>query len=251
MQRLKIADIGYDPKYYPRVSGREDWVTVQRYKGALLANPKLAFGWSEDHPKAGFPPIHAVRATGFPSPYMLLDGLHRVRTYHAADYEEIPAIIERLPQTKWFERSVELNIRNSRPMDTGDRLYAAKRLEEDGMDFHSIAGILQMPPESLQKLMVERLVKIPVSELRKKTIPAGRGNREIGGANYGFLKAPFADQNTTPHNACEALAVQDPVAAGNVVQILRSAVAVLECGVDETDEEVVELVVELHRLSKR
>jgi hypothetical protein len=92
---LPLDQIGYDPEYYPRVNGKEDWLTVHRYKEAIKAHP-----WKAKPKEAGaFPAVVVAKATGYDWPYILLDGLHRVRAFSAAGLESIAAIVEHLPKS--------------------------------------------------------------------------------------------------------------------------------------------------------
>lgn len=234
-KRLKIADIGYDPKYYPRVNGHEDWQTVLRYINALHAAPDKDFD-----------PIVVVKAMGLPQPWMLLDGLHRIRAYHRVDREDIPAIIERLPRNRWLARSVELNIRHGRPMDTGDKVWTALRLREDGMSDANIASLLCEPIERLEKIIAERAIPIKLKDAQ--AIPRGRSNREVGDKHYGFLKAPFVEQDMSPAQETEALKRQEPISSMSVLNVLDSAIALLSAGVDMTREDVAERVQRLNTI---
>lgn len=248
MERIPLDKIGYEPRYYPRVNGKEDYYTVNLYRDALLGCPDLAFGWTESTPDTGFPPIVVVRATGRTWPYLLLDGLHRLRAYHAADLEEIPAIVERLPETKWFARSAELNATSKKPLGPGDKAFIAEHLEkEGGMSNKEIAKLLMMRVESLERIRAEHTVKLKSTEAKAKLI--GRANREIEGKHYGFLKAPFKEFAGTA-SAESALAVQDPIAGMDTLHILDSAIAVLECGVDDTDEAIAGRLERLRELVK-
>ncbi len=221
---IPVDQIGYDPRYYPRVNGIEDWLTVHRYTDALKASPLKEF-----------PPVVVVRVHGRAYAYLLLDGLHRTKSYYNAGRETIPAVVERLPQSKWFARSVEMNASHGRTLDTGDKAWAAVRLEEDGYTIEQAAELLQMRVESLEKIKAEHVVKIKAKAA--KSIPSGRGNREVGGGHMGFLKAPFTDFAGTA-TASGVLAVQESVAARTALSVLDSCIAVLECGIDLSDEKV-------------
>jgi hypothetical protein len=236
MKKIPLTEIGYDPDFYPRVNGKEDWRTVFRYSDALLADPARQL-----------PPIVVVVATAKAWAYMLLDGLHRIRAYYRAGRESIPAVVERLPRSKWFARSVELNAAHGRPLDSGDRAYIATRLRKDGYDAGQVAALLQMRVESLEKIVAGRVCRI--SAKASKSIPGGRGNRKMNGEHYGFLKAPFAGSGASPATAEAALAAQGPVSAMDAAHVLDSAIAVLECGVDLADEDIAARVQRLHTLT--
>lgn len=215
--KLKLEEIGCDPKYYPRVNGHEDWLTAYRYKEALIADPSHEF-----------PPVVVVRATGFEFPYVLLDGKHRTKAYASADRESIPASVERLPRSKWFARSVELNATHGRGLDTGDKAWIAERLNEEGYSDSDVAKLLHMPLESLEKIKATRIVKL--TGAAKKVLAEGRGNRTLDRGHVGFLKGPLCAANGTTL-AMEALAHQGHVSAHDVSDILDSFIAVLRSGV--------------------
>lgn len=234
MERIPLDQVGYDPKYYPRVNGHEDWLTVHRYKDALLA----------DRHK-DFPPVVVVKATGKPYKYMLLDGKHRCKSYALAERGSIPAEVERLPESKWFARSVELNATHGRTLDSGDKAWIAKRLEEDGYSTEDAAKLLHMRVESLEKIKAEHAVKMTATVAKK--LPFGRSHRQLDSGHFGFLKAPFKDFAGSA-SAESVLAAQAPVSSGGVLNVLDSAIAVLECGVDMADERIVERVEKLRAL---
>jgi len=252
MQKIKISDVGYEPKYYPRVNAQEDWFTVNVYKDALVADPRRSD--SKRYPHIAFPPIHVVRATPKtfrknPYKYMVIDGLHRLRAFYAAGRTEIYAEVESLPESKWFARSVELNVASKRAFDTGDKAFIAKRLQEDGWEIKDVASLLLMRVESLEKIFISRCQKLRVTELVK----AGRehrGNRKVNGAHYGFLKAPYAEAGISgTSKGLEALTYQGSTTSTDVLQILDSFLGVLETGIlDLSNEEVkarVERIAEL------
>ena len=224
IQKLKLTEIGYDPKFYPRANGVENWLTVHQYTEALT------------DPKYEFPPIVVVRSPRAEFKFMVIDGLHRIRTYARVKRLTIPAIIERVPESKWFARSVELNSTHGRSFDVGDKAFIGIRLESDGWSDGRVAKLLHMKLESLQKIKVNYAVKLTQSAAKK--IKVGRGNRKVNGDNYGILKAPFTDLAGTA-SATKALAVQSPVSLRSVTAVLDSAIAVLQSGiVDPSDEEV-------------
>lgn len=236
MTKIPLEQIGYDPEYYPRVNGKEDWLTVHRYKEAVKSQP-----WKSDPNRPGaFPPVVVVKTTGYDTPYLLLDGLHRVRAWSAAGLDRIAATIESLPKSKWLERSVELNIDSKRPLDSGDKRWVAKKLSAEGWKPGDIANLLCMEGESFKKLMATNVQKI--SQASSKSIAFGRSNRMIGKESFGFLKAPFAAVSGTA-NGTKALKSQASTSAREAIQIIESFVALLESkAIDFTDERVSELL---------
>jgi hypothetical protein len=212
---LKIDKIGYDKKYYPRVNGNPDWMTILRYTQALEKGTV-------------FPPITVVKATAFKYPFVLLDGLHRLRSYLKAGLETIPATIERVPQSKWMERSVILNCEHGRQLDNQDKAWIATRMKEDGYAIDTIADLLKMKVESLEKIVVSRCVKI--DHKTAELIPEGSANRKVNGSHYGFLKAPLKETVGTK-NAIAALQTQHSVTSHDVESVLDSFICILTAGV--------------------
>lgn len=234
--QLPLEQIGYDPAYYPRVNGKEDWLTVHRYKEAVKSQP-----WKADASRQGsFPAVIVVKATGYEWPYILLDGLHRVRAWSAAGLKSIAAIVEHLPKSKWLERSVELNIDSKRPLDSGDKRWVATKLTADGWKAGDIASLLCMEADSFKKLMATNVQKL--TQASAKSILPGRSNRQVGDENFGFLKAPFRDV-TGIGNAQRALRTQASVSCREAKQIIESFISLLESkAIDFTDESTASLL---------
>lgn len=243
MQQIPIDQVGYDAKFYPRVNGDADWVTVLRYVNAITRCP-----WKADpNRKGAFPPIVVVKTTDRDFAYLILDGLHRLRAFHKCELEHIWATVERIPESKWMARSVELNSDSKRGLDDGDRAWCAARLQSEGYSVEDVSLLLQVPAERIEKLVATRIQKLSKSGVNK--IKAGRGNREVGGNHYGFLKSPFIEAVGT-RNAEKILAAQDPVSSRNQLGILTSCVCLLESGLlDMTDEEVASQCARIHELT--
>jgi hypothetical protein len=231
VQKLSIADIGYDQKYYPRVNGKEDWLTVHRYAEVLRVHPEKA----DARKKGSFPAVVVVRSHVKDWKWILLDGLHRLRAFYRASLEEIWASVEDVPRSKWLALSVELNIDSKRGLDTGDKRWVAMRLEEEGWKPERIACLLNMTQASFEKIRGTNIHQLKPSEVEK--IQNGRGNRQIGEDRYGFLKAPFGDATDTA-SAVAVLQHQGSVTAHDAAQIVHSFVALLESKCyDLTDED--------------
>lgn len=235
---LNVSEIGYDQHYYPRVNGAPDWITILRYTESLLTNPA---------PFAGFPPIVVVRCTGRQEPYLLIDGLHRLRAAIKAELEQVPVIVERIPQSKWLARSVELNAVHGRPLDTGDKAWIVSRLKEEGWELSDIAGLMKMRVESLEKIYVSRCQKISSAEA--EAIPVGRSNRTLlNGKHVGYLKAPLIG-TTSKQQTIDALATQHSVTSHDVDAILDSMISVLTAGaVDVSVEKTAAKVASIRKL---
>ena len=240
MKKIPLSKIDYDPQYYPRVNGKEDWMAVARYKEALEVDPSLA---DPKENKKAFPPIVVVWVLA-KKMWMLLDGLHRVRAFHAAGLTHIYAEVETIPKSKWMARAAELNVESSRALDDGDRAWICKRLEADGFKRDKIAKLLVMKMDRLERIMIERphILKVKEAKIIKQ---GGRSHRKVNGKSYGFLKAPYKGLSGT-NKGTEALMEQGCVNSSNVLQVLREAIAIARVGViDMTDEETAAAVVEL------
>jgi hypothetical protein len=234
VQTLKLEDVGCDKKYYPRVGGEPDWFTVNKYREALITDPEMEF-----------PPIVVVRSQGEPFPFTIIDGLHRRGAYARAGREKIPATVERIPKSKWLERSVELNSCNARPFDVRDKAWIATRMVEDGYTIEKVAELLKMRVETLEKIKHDRCVKISHKNLGK--LPKG-STRQINGEHVGFLKAPLVESADLGHEM-DALASQGSVSSRSVLNILDSMISVLRSGVvSMANEEMAAKVKEIKKL---
>lgn len=232
---IELDKIDYDTKYYPRVNGQADWMTIHRYTDTLLADKKYDLD-----------PITLVKATGRDRPFLLIDGLHRIGAYTRAGRIRIPAIIERIPQSKWMARSVELNVRHGRPLESGDKAWICKRLEEEGWEKEAVASLLKMRVESLDKIVVTHCAKLTIKSA--ELIKPGRSNRQIGNEHFGFLKAAVTDANGTRHQQ-EALTSQYALSSRTVINVLDSVIAILKAGcVHMSDEEVASRVLAIKEL---
>lgn len=239
---LSIDQIGYDPHYYPRVCAKEDWHWVNVIRDAILANPALLDLANPNH----LDPIHVVPDKRKGWQYLIIDGLHRSKATRAAGYDKIPAIIERIPKSKWLARSAELNARGQRPLEPSDKAWVYERLSSDGYEPKTIAELLGMQVKSLEKIVSERVQRITVKEA--ELIPVGRGNRRINGKHRGFVKSPLKGLVGTAAGT-NALRRQGPLNAKTAVNVLDSTIALLETGaLDLKDEEIVARLATLKRL---
>lgn len=234
-QKMDLNQIDYDKKYYPRYKGTSDWMIVHRYAEALQTEPTKEF-----------PPVVIVRATSFKVPYMLIDGVHRLHAYLKVGRQKIPVEIERIPRSKWLARSVELNSTHGRSLDSLDKASIATRLKEEGWEIRDVAKLLHMRVESLEKIVVERCVKLRVEDTQ--LITASGACHKIGNDHYGFLKAPLKGVSSRKE-ILEALQTQHSVTSHDVLAILDSMICVLRSGVvDMEDEEISSCVKEIHQL---
>jgi len=233
-QQLPIDKIGYDPAFYPRVNGREDWMTVYRYSESLTADAKLQLCG----PSGDSPPV-VVRRHKWDHPYMLIDGLHRMRAYYRAKRDSLPCRVERIPESKWFARSVELNLTHGLVLSAGDKSWIAVKLTHDGWHDDKICGLLKIRSSLLEKFRA-RAVKI-------KSAGTGKRERQVNGDRYTFLKPPL-DQFAGTATAERVAANQDTMVGRTVIQILDSAIQLLQNGVDMSNEEVRERVDRLAKL---
>jgi hypothetical protein len=161
-----------------------------------------------------------------------------MRAYLRAKRERIPAVVERLPESKWFARAVELNVPNGRSFTTQDKAFIANRLDREGWNETEQAKLLQMPIESLQRIKVDRLVRAQLQT-----------GKRGGGAGMLVLKAPA--RGLVGRAAQRAQRFQAPLATASVVSALDQTIAVLKMGlVDMGDEAVAERIEEIRELLK-
>jgi hypothetical protein len=103
-----------------------------------------------------------------------------------------------------------------------------------------------MEGESFKKLMATNVQKL--TQASAKSILQGRSNRQIGGDNIGFLKAPFTDVSGTG-NAQKALRNQSSVSCREAAQVIESFVALLEAkAIDMSNERVAGLMLRVREL---
>lgn len=245
MQYLPLEKIGVDPRYYPRVGGKPDWYSVHVYADALKADPRKA------DPKAGpkvnpFPPVKVIRRAGWDFPFMLIDGLHRMGAHRQAGFEVIAAEIERLPKSKWLARAVELNVHQEhRNFEPRDKAMIAEYLAADGWTEKKIAGLLQMPIESLIRIRgrVQRVSKSEAKRLTKQGVPVHDSN----GHRFAVSKAAVGKAMASG-SVVKAMSSQGPMHTASYEGVLDECIAVLESGV--VDPKVAEVLERLETIEQ-
>jgi ParB-like nuclease domain len=208
--RLATAKIVIDDALYPR--NQADWMTVYRYQEAMEAGASFP------------PPVVGVRKKA----YILLDGRHRLLAYRRRKTEIIQVIVSRVPPEEFFLESVRLNAANGRPLSTQERIAAAARLRHQGYGVPQISQALFMPVDTLERLMVERLIDKPTVKNPQ-----------------GFTRKAAARGNGV-RNEQE----QHALATRNAPDALRQVIAILEHRwFDLADEETRRLLVRLQELA--
>jgi len=238
-KRLKVqGQVGFDEKYYHRVELEpKDWQHIYQASDALKADPSFDLD-----------PIIVVRWTGGKQPHMLLDGLYRMRIYHAAGRDRIPALVlSGLPRSQWFAHGVEIQMRYQfhKNLTPGDKAFIALKLtKEQNWSLADAAKLLKTSTVALQRMLAGKAVPLIASQ----AIPlrVGYSRRLIGSQNYGFLKGPVRGANGSKAAALAALAVQDHIVATDPFQVMDSFLALLKAGcVDMTDQGVVARITEI------
>ncbi len=245
MQKIRIDSIGYDPKYYPRQAGQEDWITVARYAETLRQNPEKAN--SDNLKNKPFPPIIVVRATAKKKyKYLLLDGLHRTKALKQRKFLHIYAEIEKLPESKWLARATELNADSKRPLSDMDIASIIIRLEGNAYPLSKISDLTGKTVERLEKIKIERITKIqskPGDKFSKTGTngdKTGVGTFRPGNGESIILKAPYKQFSGTSR-AEELEPFQSRFNDRNCSQILNAAADLLESdGLDLTDPKTIE-----------
>ncbi len=151
---IPLDDVEYDPKYQPRVEIDLEG-TVTRYAEALRSDPKF-----------DFPPIVVVKMVAKPVPYLVLDGTQRKFAYERAGRRRIPAVVEVLPESKWFARAVELNAAHGKPLTPEDQHKVIDRLQRDGWKADKIAALLKVRVESINQIKDCNAVAEPITAYR-------------------------------------------------------------------------------------
>ncbi len=234
MQKIRISIVGWDPRFYPRHSGEEDWVTVLKYYNALDAEPKKA---NPNNKKADpFPPIIVIKAVAKPYTYLLLDGLHRLKAFIKAGIGFIYAEVERLPESKWLARATELNIIGKRVLTNMDIASISVRLSKGGYTNKQIAKLVNLTPERLERIIIERVVK--VKQVKGEQPIRNKWN----GGDTVILKAPFKHLSGTV-KAEQLEKYQRKFNDLNAVHILGAAADLLESdALDLADQNVIEVL---------
>lgn len=228
---IQLDKIGHDSKFYPRFHGDCDWQTAYKYSETLALNPRYQF-----------PPIVVVRSTGKKTPFLILDGVHRKNAYKRAGRKSIPAVVERLPESKWLARAYELNRLHGRPLESSDKASVAVRLKEQGWSIDKISDLMQMRVASLEKMMVNRVVRI--TSAMSQSLP---DVTEVNGKSFGILKAALAGTTEVE----EALETQSALSSGSVSAVLDSMISILRAKViDMSNEDIVGKVKAIKKLMK-
>ncbi len=234
MQKIKIDNVGYDPRYYPRESGEEDWMTVAKYLGVLRQNPEKANATNSK--VKPFPPIIVVRASKKPYQYLLIDGLHRTKSFKRYGLEDIYATIERIPESKWLARATELNAAGSRPLTSLDIASVIVRLESRKFSMKAISDLVEQPIEFLEKIKIDRITKLSPAEAKDLKKPVWNDN----GSHAVLLKKPFKDFSGTSR-AKDLEKYQSRFNDLNCSAILNSCADLLESdALDLTDIKTIE-----------
>ena len=241
-KQLKVeGQVGFDEKFYHRVELEpKDWQHIYQASDALKADPNF-----------NLDPIIVVRWTGGEQSHMLLDGLYRLRIYHAAGRDRIPAtVLTGLPRSQWFAHGVEMQMRYQfhKNLTAGDKAFIALKLtKEQGWSLAKAAQLLRATQPAVQRMLAGKA--IPLTASQAIPLRVGYSKRTIGTQDFGFLKGPVRGANGTKAHALAALAAQDSVAAMDPIQILDSFIALLKSGcVDMTDQDVAQRVLEIKQL---
>src|ERR1019366_5625892 len=109
--QVKLSDLIYDKKLYPRVE--VNWVTVVSYTDAMRAGEK-------------FPPIEVLKEG---DKWLVVDGWHRGHAAKAAHLDTIEAVLTKaVSEQEQFLRAVETNLRHGRGLSPYEKAMIAQRL---------------------------------------------------------------------------------------------------------------------------
>ena len=215
--QVKIADIVFDEKLYPRVG--TNWVTVASYTDAMRTGAK-------------FPPIEVVKLPD--GKWACPDGWHRIGAAKAAGFDTIEAEVSKAKTpAEQFLRAVETNLRHGRGLAPYEKAMIAQRLSSAEFKWSSskIAGFLHMTKDSLSRMIKKRSV--------------------LDGNGFGFgkmHKAPLEHLVATGEVSAQAESAETSLASESQIRVFTQALACMEGGiVDFEDANVCEVILQIGR----
>ena|ERR1035438_5003162 len=210
--QVKLSDLVYDQKLYPRVM--VNWVTVVSYTDAIKAGEK-------------FPPIEVVKRG---DQWLVVDGWHRGNAAKAAHLETIEAVeVEAKTEKDQFLRAVLTNLRHGRNLSPYEKALIAQRLSSKEFNWKEskIAGFLHMTTDSLHRM------------IGKRETTNGFGISKIH-------KAPLEHLVQQGEVSEEADAAEGGLAVRDQQHLFNQALAVVESGiVDLGDSKLCEILEKL------
>jgi ParB-like chromosome segregation protein Spo0J len=153
-QILKISDVYFDNKIYPRENFSK--VVVKQYI------QDMKFG-------SIFPPIHVTK---FKGKFYLIDGLHRLKAKEELGEEYINADVQDnlTNELDIYLASIRANLSHGKTLIKKDRLKIAKQLRNMKVEFDDITKLLHVSNKDLEKIGITT-----VSDLKKIKI----GSRDL------------------------------------------------------------------------
>lgn len=166
---VPLSEVGFDERYSPRLHLSPKHVESMR--DALLASEKKQM-----------PPVTVVLWTAKGKyKYLCLDGRHRMAAYTAAGRDQIPISQQNIPQSRWYQFAVEVNMGHGLRMSHADIRNIISRFDNDGLPDAEQATILQMPITALQKFRApDVLERTPVTGSGPSTAVLDRPLKKIG-----------------------------------------------------------------------
>ncbi len=139
-QILKISDIKWDKKIYPRMN--YNWKTALKYQNALNIGSK-------------FPPIAVAL---YNRKYTLIDGKHRIEAFKRNKEKYVTAeILKNLSKNEMYVEAIKRNTEHGFPLNYQERTNIIINLEEMGYDLGKISSIINIPMDKIKPFTANRI----------------------------------------------------------------------------------------------
>ena len=215
--QLKLADIVFDQKLYPRIE--TNWLTEVNYADAMKTGAK-------------FPPIEVVALAG--GKWACCDGWHRIGAAKRAGLDSIEAIVSKAKtEAEQFLRAIETNLTHGRGLSPYEKAIIVQRLHSAEFKWSQskIAGFLHMTKASLSRMIKKRSV--------------------LDGNGFGFgrmHKAPLENLVAAGEVSAEAEAAEASLASESQIRVFTQALCCMEGGiVNFGDPNVCEAILQIGR----
>mgnify|MGYP001604973331 CR=1 FL=1 len=214
LKQLDMDEVSWEREYYPRSENCPNWQAVYQYQQAMRAGTK-------------FPPILVGRKD---NGYSIIDGVTRYEATKRLKGEKIYAYLINAPEKTWYEISVEINIVNGQRFSPYEVRTIVLKLRETGYDDEKISNIIKIPIESIAKLLIDSIVKVPGLITR-------RGKQLYDDKAIKKVIRHMAGQTVTN----DVLEQQNPLYGWGQIDLLDQLIELLRDGLIEVDNpEIVE-----------
>jgi hypothetical protein len=135
---IDLDAILIDETLYPR--NQTYWKHTQQLMGALRTGASL-------------PPIVVGKRN---ERFVIIDGRHRYEAHKRLKHAKIGALLTKRPESEWFIEAVRLNTRHGHGLSYQERISAAMILKRQEVDPETIAQIVNIPWDTLEKAINQR-----------------------------------------------------------------------------------------------